>query len=127
MNVPIVPGFEQAYREAWKLAVERLRELPDLKRTCEANGVALPSGNGNSALMLDYFAQPVRVNIPDGEITAIKGDVVPPRDRLVLLHYLANCNRTRPTGKTVTFQELADGMLYYPTFLNSFCICFNDL
>jgi hypothetical protein len=37
-------------------------------------------------------------------------------DQLVILHYLVTSGGKAPSGKLVSFKELPDGTVYYPTF-----------
>lgn len=117
IQLPQTPGFEQAFQQAWKLAVELLRKSNDIGQLCRECGATVASAGERRSLLLDYFGQPLNINIEDGNICPVSGPSVPPRDRLLILHYLINCQRARSGGKPITFQELPDGMLYYPTFL----------
>jgi hypothetical protein len=62
-----------------------------------------------------YLDQTVLIRFPDIEITIASGSLSM-RDKLVMLHYLARADGSRLAGRLVTFQELPEGGVYYPTF-----------
>jgi hypothetical protein len=41
---------------------------------------------------------------------------VPVRDSILILDYLTRAGGAPPTGRTITYKELHDGINYYPTF-----------
>ncbi len=111
---PARPGFEQAYREAWQMAVEKLC-AKDPAQVARNSGALLEDDSGRPWLRLSYLGQDIRVNPAGGEISA--SETIPPRDRLIILHYLATAGDSPPGGRLITFQQLPDGQAYYPTFL----------
>ena len=114
-KTPAQPGFEQAYREAWQAAVEKLAEK-DPAAMAYDSGAIFEDGE-RPLLRLSYLGQDIRINPASGEISAAGSEPVPPRDRLIILHYLVTARGIPFTGRLVTFQQLPDGQAYYPTFL----------
>ena len=41
---------------------------------------------------------------------------LPIRDKLLILHYLLSAKGTPPANKTISFKELPEGNIYFPTF-----------
>ena len=115
-KLPARRGFEQAYREAWQMAVEKLRARDPAKVACDSGAVIEDDGS-KPLLRLSYLGHDIRVNPATAEISALNGEEVPPRDRLLILHYLVTAGGNPPEGKLITFQQLPDGRLYFPTFI----------
>jgi hypothetical protein len=109
------PGFEQAYREAWQMAVEKLSGK-DPAEVARDSGALLENNGGQSWLCFSYLGQDIRLSPASGETKTASGETIPPRDRLVILHYLVTAGGTPPAGRLITFQQLPDGQSYYPTF-----------
>ena len=67
---------------------------------------------------MEYLQQTVVVSLPDGDISS-EGNAanLSAREKLLVLHYLLTANGTPPSGKLITFRELPEGHVYYPTFL----------
>ena len=112
---PAQQGFEQAYREAWQAAVEKLSRKNPAAMACDS-GAALEGDEDKPLLRLSYLGQDIRINPATGEIAA-GGEPVPPRDRLIILHYLVTAGGVPLSGRLITFQQMADGQTYHPTFL----------
>jgi hypothetical protein len=115
--LPVKKGFDEAYRQAWDIAVKKLKENTNLDALCRMSGAALANEAGQKAILLNYLNQLCKVIIPDVDVVPC-GDVsLTPRDKLVILHYLNTADGSPMTGKPVTFKELPDGIVYYPTYV----------
>jgi hypothetical protein len=110
--LPSERGYDLAYQESYCLVSQKLRQISDIKALSVRSGARPENGN---ILTLEYLGQTVAVRFPDIEITAA-GPALTVRDRLIILHYLDTAIGAPLTGKPITFKELPEGGVYYPTF-----------
>jgi hypothetical protein len=110
------PGVRQTAHElALKLVRQRLAAIEDIESQCRRAGARyIPD---KKAIALDYLGRTYHVSRPAGEVTLVEGDEeVPVRDSILILDYLTRAGGAPPTGRTITYKELHDGINYYPTF-----------
>jgi hypothetical protein len=114
---PARRGFDEAFRQAWEMASQRFAKNTDLAALCRMSGATPANEAGQKSLLLNYLNQPCKVILPDVDVVPC-GDVpLTPRDKLLILHYLNTADGSPMTGKPVTFKELPDGIVYYPTYV----------
>jgi hypothetical protein len=115
LTVPERGVREIAHELALKLARQRLAGITDIERQCRNAGARyVPDKN---TIALDYLGRTYYVTYPDGEVTPDHGnDSVPIKDSILILDYLTRAGGTPPTGHTITYKELHDGINYYPAF-----------
>lgn len=116
-GLPSWRGFDQAYQEAYTLAASKLAGRADLEVLCARSGTTFMDEAGKKAITLGYLGQTCRVRLPDIDVTTISGEALSPRDKLIILHYLNTARGSPPTGRLITFKELPEGTVYYPTFV----------
>jgi hypothetical protein len=116
-NQPARRGFDEAYQQAYQMASQRLKDTADLHALCRRSGTTLADEAGKRVISLDYLGQPCHVILPDMEVSAAKGATLSPRDELVILHYLNTADGSPLTNRLVTFKELPEGAVYYPTYV----------
>jgi hypothetical protein len=114
---PARRGFDEAYQQAYEMASRRLRETADLHALCRRSGAMLADEAGKKVISLDYLGQPCRVVLPDVDVSTASGEPLSPRDRLIILHYLNTADGSPLTDRLITFKELPEGAVYYPTYV----------
>lgn len=114
---PARRGFDEAYHQAYQMASQRLRDTADLHILCYRSGATLETEAGRTVVRLNYFDQPCLVTMPDVEVMAVSGNPLTQRDKLIILHYLITADGSPLTGKPITFKELPEGAVYYPTYV----------
>jgi len=115
LSVP-EPGVRQiAHELAYRIARERLAEIKDIELQCRNSGARhLPDAK---SIILEYLNRSYKIRVPEGEVTLIDTEeVVPLRDKILILHYFTRAKGTPLTGKLITYKELQEGINYYPTF-----------
>jgi len=101
---------------ALSVVMGKLGEL-DLAGQCANAGADYEEAAGGPTATLDYFADRYRVALGDGSVTALGGAAeLSLRERVLLLHYLAQAKGTPPAGRLITYRDLPSGLVYYPTF-----------
>ncbi len=116
-NQPPMSGFDEAYRQAYLIASQKLLDTPDLVLLCRRSLAALHDVDGQQTILLPYLGQESRITLPKVIVSSATGETLSPRDTLLVLHYLTTATGSPLTGKPVTFRELPDGSIYYPTFV----------
>jgi hypothetical protein len=107
-----------AVNQAYQIAIEKLSHIGNVLELCRKSGANCGDAGVSTSITVDYLNQPVIVSLPDGDISSGSNATnLSARERLLVLHYLLTANGTPPTGKLITFQELPEGHVYYPTFL----------
>jgi hypothetical protein len=114
---PARRGFDEAYQQAYEMASRRLRETADLPALCRRSDAMLADEAGKKVISLDYLGQPCRVVLPDVDVSTASGEPLSPRDRLIMLHYLNTADGSLLTDRLITFKELPEGAVYYPTYV----------
>jgi len=108
--------YEYAYALAYKLAAEELNHC-DVRKLCSRSGARYLEENAQRAIVLTYLNRPYQVTLPDVDITLVGSqEVVPMREKILILHYLTLARGTPTTGRVITFKELPEGPVYFPTF-----------
>ena len=108
--------YEYAYALAYKLAAEELSHR-DVRKLCSRSGARYLEKNAQRAIVLTYLNRPYQITLPDVGITLVGSqEAVSMRDRVLILHYLTLARGTSATGRLITFKELPEGPVYFPTF-----------
>jgi hypothetical protein len=110
------PGVRQmAHELALKLARQQLAGIKDIEKQCRNSGARYLAGK--KTISLEYLGRDYHVSFPGGEVAPAEGDEpVPIKDKILILDYFTRAVGTPPSGRTVTYKELHDGLNYYPTF-----------
>ena len=114
---PFRRGFDEAYQQAYNLAAEKLRATVDLPALCRRSGATPAKATDKQAVSLVYLGQTCQVTLPGIEVLAESGTPLSPRDKLIILHYLNTADGAPLTGNPITFKELPEGAVYYPTYV----------
>ncbi len=108
--------YEYAYALAHKLAAEELNHR-DIRKLCQRSGARYLERNAQRAIVLAYLNRPHQVTLPDVDITLVGSqEAVSMREKVLILHYLTIARGTPATGRVITFKELPEGPVYFPTF-----------
>ncbi len=110
------PGVrELAHQLAYKIARERLAEIKDIALQCHKSGARYIQNE--NTINIDYLNRAYRISLPEGEISLVdSSEVVPVRDKILILHYFTRARGTPLSGRLITYKELQEGINYYPTF-----------
>ncbi|RJO62201.1 MAG: DUF3786 domain-containing protein [Dehalococcoidia bacterium] len=114
---PARRGFDEAYQQAYQLASRRLKDTADLHALCRRSDATLAEEAGEKIISLDYLGRSCRVILPDVEASVTNGEPLSPRDKLIILHYLNTADGSPLTDRLITFKELPEGAVYYPTYV----------
>ena len=116
-SLPNVKSDEYGYGLAYKLACEQLAWIGDIKQQCLKSGTQCQVTNSQKAIVVEYLNQSYQVTIPDVAVSLRDGeDVVPQRDKILILHYLARAKGTPLSKEIITYKELPEGPNYFRTF-----------
>ncbi len=116
LPLPHQRHYEQAYGLAYRLAAEELKRR-DISKLCAMSGGRYLEGDKPVAIVLTYLNRSYRITLPDADITpAGSREPVPIREKVLILHYLTLARGTPVTGMAITFKELPEGPVYFPTF-----------
>ncbi len=110
------PGVREiAHGLAYKIARERLAAITDIEKQCRHSGARyLPD---EKLIILKFLDRDYKITLPEGEVVFCAGaEVVPVRDKILLLHYFLRAGGAPLTGTLITYKELQEGINYYPTF-----------
>ncbi|MDD5510400.1 MAG: DUF3786 domain-containing protein [Dehalococcoidales bacterium] len=116
LPLPHQRHYEQAYGLAYRLAAEELNRR-DISKLCAMSGARYLEGGAPMAIALTYLNRSYWITLPDVDITpAGSQEPVSIREKVLMLHYLTLARRTPAAGRAITFKELPEGPVYFPTF-----------
>lgn len=108
-----VNKYEYGYELAYRLACEQLAGIDDLKQQCLKSGAQYTP----KEIITEYLYQSYKITLPEIEVSLTTGDEpVPMRDKLLILHYFIEAKGTPLSNNTISYKELAEGNIYFPTF-----------
>ena len=110
-KIPSPPGYDQAYAQSYDLAFDGLAQC-DILEICHRAGA---SPGSNAVLRLNFLTIPVIVDVKQRTVKGV-GFSLSITDKLIILHYLLTANGQPNTGKLISFKDLTDGSVYFPTF-----------
>ena len=114
ITLPDQKKQEHGYWLAFRLAREKLAGITDIEQQChKTEAQYLPSRN---AVIIDYLNQQYIIRLKDSDVSSQTGEEIPIRDRILILHYFTQAKGTPLSGKMITYQELLDGVNYFPVF-----------
>lgn len=115
MTLPETRNYEYAYQQAYQLGREQISRIGDIAERCHRAGAKYQAND--KAIIVRYLNEAYRVSLPEVEISCVgKKDLVPIKDRILIVHYLARARGTPLSGKLITYKELPEGTVYFPTF-----------
>lgn len=116
-RLPDQRNYGDAYQLAFKLAVEQLIKFDNLKEHCLKSGARYQVTDAKRAIILEYLDQPYQISLPNVEISSVRNDEpVPLREKILILHYFNRAKGTPLTHNLITYKELPEGIIYFPTF-----------
>ncbi|MFH1651050.1 MAG: DUF3786 domain-containing protein [Chloroflexota bacterium] len=105
--------YEYGYDLAYELARKELGGLRNVAQQCQRSGAHCREGH----VSLTYLDRPCRIHLSDADVTPEDGGPdLPVKEKLLVLHYFLQAKGTPPAGKAVTYQELKEGVNYFPIF-----------
>ncbi len=109
--------YDDAYRLAYNIAVEKLAGIKDIEEQCHKSGTQYQVIDSQKAILVQYLNRPYLITIPDVKVSSVDStEEVPIRDRILILHYFITAKGTSLANRAITFRELPEGSVYYPTF-----------
>ncbi len=107
-------GYE-GYELAVHLARNQLASSGNIEQICLKSGARYIESR--NAISLEYLDRLYLISLPDIEISfSDSEEEVPLYDKILILHYLNGARGTPNSNKLITFKELRDGAVYFPTF-----------
>ncbi len=105
------------YATAFQLAREQMLKLADIEEQCRRSGAGFRVSSPQKEVILRYLNCSYTICFPDAQVSSVNGnEPVPVRDKILLLHYFVTAKGTPATHELITFRELPEGKVYYPTF-----------
>lgn len=113
---PDAPSDDHGYGLAYRLAREQLNRV-DINKQCQSSGAQCQPLDTGTLVTVKYLGRTYRVTLPEVRISPEDSDEeVPLKDRILILHYLAQAKGTPLSGRAITYKELPEGASYFPTF-----------
>lgn len=118
LKLPERRGYDDAYELAYKLAAEKLAQIKDIEQQCRNSGTEYRITDSLKTIVIQYLNRSHLITLPDVKISLEEGtEEISLREKVLFLHYFISAKGTPPTDKLITFRELPEGNVYYPTFL----------
>lgn len=106
--------YEYGYELAFQLAREQLASIDDIEQQCLKSGAEYISSQ--KAVAIKYLNQPYLIKPLDAEVSSVSGEEVPIRDTILIIHYFTQAKGTPLSDKIITYKELPEGLVYFPTY-----------
>ncbi len=114
---PEQKSYQYGYELALKMASQKLTDIADLPEQCRRAGARLELVGGKKLISLKYLNQTYKITLPEIDVLFVDSQQpVPPRDKLLILHYLTQAQGSPISTKKITYKELPEGTSYFPTF-----------
>lgn len=105
------------YEYAYELACAQLAGIDDIEEQCRKGGAQYRTVDSQKAIIIQYLNHPYRLILPDIKVSLVdSAEEVPVRDKLLILHYFISAKGTPAANRLITFRELPEGSVYFPTF-----------
>jgi len=116
-TLPLQKRYEYAYRLAYKIACEQLAKINDIEQQCRKSSAQYRVIDSQTEIIIRYLNQSYLIRLPNIEISLVDSVTeIPIRDKLLILHYFTSAKGTPSANKLITFRELPEGKIYFPTF-----------
>jgi len=117
LPLPSQRNYEYGYDLAYKFACEQLAKINDIKQQCHRSGAQYLESDSQKAIILQYLNRAYQLTLPDVGISLVDSqEEVPIRDKVLILHYFTQAKGTPIANKMISFKELPEGAIYFPTF-----------
>ncbi len=111
--LPSPGGYERAYADSYDLAFNKLRQV-DLADVCLKSGAVPVDAD---SVRLRFLNRDYHIDRLAGTVTLeSETEPVPIAERLLILHYLVTAGGVPPANEQISFKEVPEGVVYYPTF-----------
>lgn len=108
---------EHGYELAYKLACEQLANIDDIEQQCLKSGAQCQIIDSKRVITTTYLNQSYLISISDHGISLKDSEeVIPLRDKILIVHYLSQAKGTPLSNKAISYKELPEGASYFPTF-----------
>lgn len=105
------------YADAYELACARLAGIADVAAQCRQSGAQYRLRDSQPEIIIQYLNRPYLITLPDIKLSLLdSAEEVPVRDKLLILHYFISAKGTPAAQRLITFRELPEGNVYFPTF-----------
>ena len=116
MPLPEQKNYEYAHKQAYKLACEQLGKV-NIEEQCRKSGARYLQEGTQELAIVEYLNQSYQVTFPKIAVSLVnsKAEVLI-KDKILIIHYLAQAKGTPMANKSIAFQELPEGANYLRTF-----------
>ena len=117
-NKPRLPLPEpRNYGDVFNLAAEQLASINDIEEQCRKSDTLYRLRDSQPEIIIQYLNRPYLLTVFDAKVALMDSvEEVPLRDRILILHYFISAKGTPAANKSITFRELPEGSVYFPTF-----------
>ena len=116
LPLPEKRGYDRAYELSYQFACEKLAQS-DIEEQCHRSGAEYRITDSVREIIVQYLNQPYLITLSGIVISVINSpEPIALRDKLLILHYFNTAKGTPPTDRLITFRELPEGTVYFPTF-----------
>ncbi len=114
-NLP--SSIPRNYGDAYEVASARLAAIPDVAAQCRQSGAQYRVKDSRTEITIQYLNRSYLIILPDIKVSLVdSAEEVPARDKLLILHYFISAKGTPAANRLITYQELPEGIVYFPTF-----------
>ncbi|MFC1872625.1 DUF3786 domain-containing protein [Chloroflexota bacterium] len=114
MASPADSTYEFGYKLAYKIAWNTFSSVDIVEQCRRSDAEYLAS---KRAVKVPFLARDYLILLRENYVVAAKGSEEPSlREKILVLHYFLNAKGTPPSGNTVTYKELKEGINYFPVF-----------
>lgn len=117
IEVPDNKNYEYALEQAYTLVRDKLLNIENLERHCDNSNSKYSEEEGKKIIKVLYLSEEYTIVLPEIDVF-LENDrnEIPFREKVLILHYLAQAKGTLPSGQYITFRELPEGPVYFRTF-----------
>ena len=110
-------GYGLAYEQAYTLACEELAKIDDIEQQSLRRGTKYLETGSGKLIIIEYLNRTYQVSLPEVEISLTDSEeLVPIQDKILLLHYFNGAKGTLASSRVISFKEIKEGVVYFPTF-----------
>ncbi len=107
---------QRNYQSAYQLACRELTRIDDIEGQCRQSGARCQHIGPEKTVTLKYLNQTYQITLPHVDISLLGSrEPVPMKDKLLILHYFIRARGNRLSGKIITYKELPEGFIYFPS------------
>jgi hypothetical protein len=115
--IPDQRDYQYSYGQAFQLAADELRRLPSPENQCLRSGSLCEGTGTQKTVTLKYLGSLIRVALPEARVMPGEDqEDIPLRDKILILHYLIQAKGTPFSNNLISYKELKEGQVYFPSF-----------